>query len=325
MKNFPSNIFEFQERFGSDEQCEQELAKLRWPNGFICPNCGHDDGHQLVGRREIQCAVCRHQTSVTSGTIFHKTHLPLSCWFWIIYQVAHDKGGASATRLASQLSRPYKTVWHILHKIRYAMGSRDSGITLAGLIEMDEAMLGPEARRPTKVDPELTEEMKRRQPRKKPWGAKSKHGGKRKTITEVLILVEAERFHAGNVVMRPLPNKHFDTLREIIEEKVDENQWFRTDAHHTHWVLRQVAGSFSITKSSEAEGCEALPVVHRVISLLKHFLMGTYYGVSVKYLPGYLTEFCFRFMRRDKQEQLSGSLLRACVFALPMTYAELKL
>lgn len=325
MNTLPKNIFEFQRRFGTDEQCQAELAKMRWPNGFICPNCGHDDGRQLAGRREIQCALCRHQSSVTAGTIFHRTHLPLTCWFWIIYQISHDKGGASATRLASQLNRPYKTIWHVLHKIRHAMGSRDSGITLAGLIEMDEALLGPEARRPTKEEVDTDPQVQRRKPRKKPWGLKPRHGGKRKTISEVLILVEAERFHAGNVTMHPLPNKHFDTLREIIEERVDEGQWFRTDAHHTHWVLRHLAGRFSIKKSSEAEGCEALPVVHRVISLLKHFLMGTYYGVSVKYLPGYLKEFCFRFMRREKQLQLSSSLLRACVFALPMTYAELKL
>ena len=325
MDTFPKSIFEFQNRFGTEEQCAAELAKLRWPNGFLCPNCGHDDGRQLTGRREIQCALCRHQTSVTSGTIFHRTHLPLVCWFWIIYQVAHDKGGASATRLASQLNRPYKTIWHVLHKIRYAMGSRDSRITLAGLIEMDEALLGPEARRPAKDDDDPNPEVQRRKPRKKPWGAKPRDRGKRKTITEVLILVEAERFHAGNVAMHPLQNKHFDTLREVIQEKVDEGQWFRTDAHHTHWVLRQVAEKFSIKKSDEAMGCEALPVVHRVISLLKHFLMGTYFGVSVKYLAGYLKEFCFRFMRREKEHTLSYSLLRACAFALPVTYAELKL
>ncbi|HEY9757677.1 MAG TPA: transposase [Oculatellaceae cyanobacterium] len=80
-----------------------------------------------------------------------------------------------------------------------------------------------------------------------------------------------------------------------------------------------------MTKSSEAVGCAALPVVHRVINLIKHFLMGTYFGVSVKYLPLYLNEFCFRFIRRDNEPLLYASLLRACLFALPMPYAELKL
>jgi hypothetical protein len=244
--------------------------------------------------------------------------LPLTCWFWIIYQIAQDKGGASATRLASQLNRPYKTIWYVLQKIRYAMGSRDAGISLAGLIELDEAVLGPEARRPTK-------ESEENKPRKKPWGLIAKDGRKRKTVIEVLIMVEAERFHAGNVVMKTLPVKSFDTIREVIEDRVDEDQWFRTDAHHSHWVLRQLSQNYDVVKSSEAEGCEALPVVHRVISLLKHFLMGTYYGVSTKYLPGYLNEFCFRFIRREKERNLYVSLLRACVFALPVSYAELRL
>lgn len=321
MDNFPKDAIEFQKAFATDEQCQAALMRMRWPNGFRCPNCGHDDGYQLSSRQLIQCAVCRHQTSVTAGTIFHRTHLPLTCWFRIIYEVANDKGGSSATRLAAQLHRPYKTVWHVLQKIRYAMGRRDDNISLAGLIEMDEAKLGPEARRPSKE----SSNGGQRQPRKKPWGLKPRHGGKRKTIVEVLILVEAERFHAGNVAMRALDSLGFRSVGEFIEQRVEPDQWFRSDAHHSHWVLRRFSRNFRITKSSEATGSNALPVVHRVINLLKHFLMGTYFGVSLKYLQSYLSEFCFRFIRRDKTEQLSFSLLRACLFALPLSYAELKL
>jgi hypothetical protein len=166
MHNFPKDALEFQNAFGTDEQCEAAMLKMRWPNGFRCPNCEHDDGYEIPTRGLIQCAVCRHQTSVTAGTIFHKTHLPLTCWFRVIYEVAHDKGGASATRLAAELGRPYKTIWHVLHKIRHAMGRRDEGISLAGLIEVDEAKLGPEARRPANEPISTT----RRQPRKKPSG-----------------------------------------------------------------------------------------------------------------------------------------------------------
>ena len=320
MNYFPKDALEFQNGFATDEQCEVALAKLRWPSGFICPNCGHDDGYELTGRRLTQCAVCHHQTSVTAGTIFHRTHLPLTCWFWIIYQVAQDKGGASATRLASQLHRPYKTIWHVLQKIRHAMGRRDEGISLAGLIEMDEAKLGPQARRPAKD----SNDGGKGKPRKKPYGGKPRTGKKRKTVVEVLILVEAERFHAGNVAMRALDALGFDRIREFIESRAEPDQWYRTDAHHSHWVLRQLSQHFQITKSDEADGPAALPVAHRVINLLKHFLMGTYFGVSAKYLPGYVNEFCFRFIRRVSEEPLWRSLLRACIFAVPMSYAELK-
>lgn len=318
MDNFPMDAVQFQKSFATEEQCRAALFKLRWPNGFRCPNCEHDDGYEIPGRDLIQCAVCRHQASVTAGTIFHNTHLPLTCWFRIIYEVAHDKGGASATRLASQLKRPYKTIWHVLHKIRHAMGRRDEGISLAGLIEVDEAKLGPEARRPAKESLNPV----RRQPRKKPWGLKKPQGGKRKTIVEVLILAEAERFHAGNVAMRALERLDYYSVGEFIEERVDPGQWFRADAHHSHYVIHSLSRNYKLTPSSRAKGPDALPVVHRVINLLKHFLMGTYFGVSAKHLPGYLNEFCFRFIRRENFQPLYLSLLRACLFAPPMTNAE---
>ena len=124
--------------------------------------------------------------------------------------------------------------------------------------------------------------------------------------------------------MKALDALGFDGIREFIDSRAEPDQWYRTDAHHSHWVLRQLSHNFQITKSDRAEGPAALPVVHRVINLLKHFLMGTYFGVSVKYLPGYLNEFCFRFIRRESEEPLWRSLLRACLFANPMTYAELK-
>ena len=201
------------------------------------------------------------------------------------------------------------------------MGRRDENILLAGLIELDEAKLGPEARRPSNE----TKREDAKAPAKKPYGRKPKPGTKRKTITEVLILVEAERFHAGNVAMRALDSLGFRSVGELVQARVEPDQWYRTDAHHSLWVLRHHSRNFEITKSSEAEGPSQLPVVHRVINLLKHFLMGTYFGVSTKYLPGYLQEFCFRFIRRDSEHQMSCSLLRACVFTLPFTYAELKL
>jgi hypothetical protein len=321
MEKFPEDALSYQKAFGTEEQCTEALFKLRWPKGFVCPNCQHDDGFEIPTRRLIECRLCHHQTSVTSGTVFHKTHLPLTCWFWIIYQVAQDKGGVSATRLASQLNRPYKTIWFVLQKIRHAMGRRDEMISLGGLIEMDEAKLGPEARRPAKEN-----EEDKKKPRKKPYGLpSSKKGAKRKTIVEVLILTEAEHFHAGNVAMKALDKLGFDSIREFIELRAEPGQWYRTDAHHSHWVLRQLSPNFQITKSDEAEGPEALPCLHRVINLLKHFLMGTYFGVSAKYLPGYLNEFCFRFIRRDNQARTPRSLLQACLFALPMTYDELKL
>ena len=146
MPKFPT-LLEFAQRFPNEDACLDYLEELRWPAGFICPNCGHDDGYRLAERRLIQCALCRHQTSATAGTIFHKTRTPLQKWFWMVYMVAQDKGGVSMLKLSKELGMHYDTVWNQVHKIRDAMRARDEGISLAGFIELDEAVIGREARK----------------------------------------------------------------------------------------------------------------------------------------------------------------------------------
>src|SRR5262245_60102633 len=125
-------LMDFQKRFPDEAACLAYLEKLRWPNGFRCPNCEHDVGYRLEYRQLIQCAVCRQQVSATAGTIVHKTKTPLLKWFWMVYLIAQDKGGVSTLRLSKDLGMHYDTVWHIVHKIRDAMRARDERITLAG-------------------------------------------------------------------------------------------------------------------------------------------------------------------------------------------------
>ncbi len=84
MKSIPT-LFEFEKCYQSENDCWRALEKMKWPGGFVCPKCGHDDGYRLSRRHIIQCAVCRHQTSVTAGTIFDKTRIPLLNWFWMIF------------------------------------------------------------------------------------------------------------------------------------------------------------------------------------------------------------------------------------------------
>lgn len=328
----PSNIIEFNDRFNSEEACLEFLKEIRWPQGFVCPNCNHDDGYFLECRPLIQCVLCRHQTSVTAGTLFHKTHVPLRIWFYLIQELVSDKGGASSCRLAATLKMPQKTVWNILHKIRHAMGRRDENITLAGFIEMDEAIIGPHARRPTGAPPQPfvfdTEEQQAAdtpKPKQKGRGRPRKEGPNPKTQTPVLVLVEQEPQHAGFVAMRVLDHIAREDILEFVKQRVDECQHIKTDGWLSHHVLRKFNCTYDAVVCSGPNGCIELPIVHRTISLLKTYLLGTYYGVSVKYLQSYLHEFSFRFNRRDAHSPLWLSLLRACVFGLPFTCAELKL
>lgn len=132
----------FQEKFDSEQACREHLFQIRWPNGFCCPKCQHQAYYFLETRKLYQCRNCKHQVSVTAGTIMHKSHTPLLTWFWAIFLVAHDKRGVSTTFIARELELTYPTAWLLLHKIRKAMGDRDANYQLAGLVELDEAFFG---------------------------------------------------------------------------------------------------------------------------------------------------------------------------------------
>lgn len=309
---------EFQDWFSNEEDCQQALIDLRWPKGFVCPNCGHDDFYFLEKRGLHQCCVCRSQVSITAGTIFHGTKVPLRKWFWILFEVAHDKGGGSSTKLARQLGMYQKTVWHMLQKVRHVMGRRDEGITLAGVIELDEGVLGPEARK--------TGRRKKKSDEKSDDDDQGGSGSRtRKEKTDVLVMVEVGPGGAGNIALDVIDGASRENIEEVVERKVDPNQSFKTDGFQSHWVLKSMGHFLDLKVCSGPQAIKHLPVVHRAISLLKRNLIGKYHGVSKRYLPRYLQEFAFRFNRRDKESAIFESLLRACIFTVPMTYAESKL
>ena len=140
---FPHNLAEFRRAFATDEACEDYLALCRWPDGFRCPRCGGEHAYRLARQRRWQCAgpSCRHQVSLTSGTILDNTKAPLTAWFWAAYVMATDTRGVSATLLRDQLGVSYKTAWLLLHKLRRATVAADRS-PLSGVIEMDETWLG---------------------------------------------------------------------------------------------------------------------------------------------------------------------------------------
>lgn len=122
--------------------CEAYWFEQRWPDGFICPKCGGTGCYHLHGRREYVCKHCHWQSSVTAGTVLHRTHLPLTIWFWAIHLSARDKRGISAVQLSSELEIAYSSAWYLLHRLRSAMGQRDQDYVLSGIVELDDAYFG---------------------------------------------------------------------------------------------------------------------------------------------------------------------------------------
>ncbi|XBR46796.1 IS1595 family transposase [Xanthomonas citri pv. anacardii] len=140
------SIQAFLSRYGSEAQCVEALMQARWPNGFVCPQCGHthasrfERGHQQLW----QCTRCRVQTSLTAGTPMADTKLSLQVWWLAIYLVSQAKNGIAALELARQLGVCYRTAWRIKHKVMAAMADREQSRRLEGEVQIDDAYLGGE-------------------------------------------------------------------------------------------------------------------------------------------------------------------------------------
>ena len=135
---------EFMNLYGTEEQCFNALFQWRWPDGFICPKCGGNKGCQLSTRKLQQCNTCHHQTSLTAGTIFESTKLPLTQWFLGLYFITQDKKGISALELMRRLGISYKAAWRMKQKLMQVMMEREQSKMLSGFIELDDAYLGGE-------------------------------------------------------------------------------------------------------------------------------------------------------------------------------------
>ncbi len=139
------NLPKLVEQFGDDEKCRARLTELRWPKGVTCPRCQSKSISTIAERAQYDCNACRYQFSVTSGTIFHDTHLPLSKWFLAIYLMTESKKGMSALQIKRTLNVSYETAWYLCHRIRAAMREINSEL-LRGVVEVDETYVGGKVR-----------------------------------------------------------------------------------------------------------------------------------------------------------------------------------
>lgn len=209
----------------------------------------------------------------------HRTHLPLTIWFWAIYLCATDKRGISAKGLARQLELSYESAWYLLVRIRSAMQERDQDYLLSGIVEMDEAYLGA-----------------------------PKSGKKRGRGTErAKMAVAVSKDSAGRpkfLRLRMIPNITTKTLQNVVDQYVQNGSTIECDGYRSYPSLKNVTVDASKYEPGD------LKWVHAAIGNFKSFLLGTYHGSCGDYQP-YLDEFCFRFNRRFQPGQLFARLSRA--------------
>lgn len=301
MEDYPRDLLELEARFSTEAACRAYLFQLRWPDGFCCPGCGGQKVWALSGVR-VQCSGCNRQTSVTAGTILQDSRLPLRLWFRAVWWVTSQKNGVSAMGLQRVLGlKSYKTAWTLLHKLRRAMVRPDRE-QLSGCVEVDETYLGG-----------LEE------------GARG-----RQSKTKALIAVGAEEDGPGigRIRMRRIADASAQSLMPFVQDSVAAGSIVHTDGWLGYLPLEGKGYDHRITflKGANKTPSQLMPRVHRVISLLKRWLLGTHQGaVSLEHLDDYLDEFTFRFNRRKSRSRgkLFFRLLQQAVAIAPAPYKSL--
>lgn len=281
-------LIEFQENYGTEEQCRQFLFEKRWPSGFVCPKCGHNEYFNIKSRNLYQCKACNHQASVTAGTIMDRTRTPLKKWFLAFYLVAEDKRGLSALSLQKKIGVAYFTAWTILSKIRHAMGERDSMYMLGGVIEMDEAF----------------------------FGAPAESGKRGRGTDKTAVLISVSLTDDGKpkfAKMEVIENADGDTVKEFTEANITKGSEIRADGLNIYKPLAKSGYNLNQTKYDPKNQPEHLHWTHIVISNAKAFIEGTFHGLDSIHLQRYLDEFCYRFNRRWFEINLFSRLVNAAV------------
>lgn len=275
-----TNLVSLIEDFGTDEKCREYLEAIRWPEGIECPRCESHIVSHLKDRKKWECAKCEYQFSVTAGTLFHDSHLPLWKWFLAVYLVCESKKGISANQLKRTLGVSYKTAWYLSHRIRAAMGGDESPL-LDGVIEMDETWIG---------------------------GKTTGVGQWRKNKTMIIGAVE----RGGEVRLKVEARADGKTIKAFIEAHIDgEADAIFTDEWNAY---DSAVGNIPHAKVNHyreewVNGDCHTQTIESVWSLFKRSIIGSYHKLSVKHLPAYLDEMEFRYNNRSNPYLFRDTLL----------------
>ena len=293
---------DFERHDGSEKQCWDALVALRWSTGFSCPHCGGDKHSFIEARKLFQCSTCRSQTSLTAGTIFHSTKLPLKTWFRAIFHITQTKGGISSLELARRLGVHQNTAWKVSHKLMQVVLEREAERPLTGNVEMDDAYIGGKRRG------------------KRGRGAAGK--------IPFVAAVQTTHEHKPELMkLRPVSGFTLEAIDKVIPSilrgkcrvATDGLRCFTAVARHgfTHVPI-----SIRFNKSARDS---TFKWVNTVLGNVKSALDGTYRAISGKHVPRYLSSFAYRFNRRFTLPTMLARLAYVALRTPPMPYWLLKL
>lgn len=287
--SFPSSLFEFNQWLPDEESCIKFMIQSRWPDGFACPRCGHNEYFWIDTRKLLQCKVCGYQTSVTAGTVMHRSKMPLLMWFNAAFFATTHTPGLSALQFQRRMGiSSYQTAFTMLHKLRAATVRTDR-TQLSQLVEVDETYIGGHRE------------------------GKPGRGAEGKVIVAGAVDVRGK--YANRIRLWVIPDVTASTLTEFVTSNVEPGSTVKTD----EWIsYAKLPADYEHVVSTD------LIHIHRVFSNLKTWLLGTHHGsVGKQHLQAYLNEFMFRFNRRNTPMAAFQTVLGLAKERVGPTYAGL--
>ncbi len=300
------NLLNFSESYPDEESCKVKFKEYRDKQGVICSKCGGTSHYWKKDKWQYECKSCKTRTTLRSGTIMHGSQLPFRYWFVAIHLLTSTKKSFSAKEIQRQLGhKRYQPIWEMMHKLRIAMGKRDSKYQLSGQMELDEGFFST-----------ITKDEEKEKPLKRGRGSQKK--------TKVLVMAESvivkDKFTKTGkprkvryIKMQVIENLESETITSIVENNVSRTATLDTDDSTSYVKLKNVVKEHNPKVINKESIGTALPWVHIAISNSKRVLLDMFHGIKSEFLQNYLDEFCYNFNRRYYGEALFERLLTVAV------------
>ncbi len=278
------NLITLAQEYADEDKARGLLERLVWPNGPVCPHCKHDEVYAITPKATskspsrkglYKCSACREKFSVTVGTVFEGSHVPISKWVMAMFIICSSKKSISANQLHRMLKVQYKTAWFMAHRIRFAMGDDvANGEKLTGIVEADETFIGGKGDRSTRMA------------RQTPVVALIERGGKMKAR----VVSNVTHKNIGKVLHECVDKKATVNTDESLAYRQNLKDWKRHDrvVHSRGEYSRKNADG----TTSGINHCESF------FSLLKRGVYGAWHHISREHLQKYTNEFAFRWNTR---------------------------
>jgi len=299
------NLIDFITAFPDEESCKQKFKEYRENVGVECVKCGHKEHYWKKDKEQYECKRCGFRTTLKSGTVMHKSKLPYRYWFIAMHLLTSTKKSFSAKEIQRQIGhKRYQPIWHMVHKLREAMGKRDGEYILAGQIELDDGFFST-------IKP------------KEQQGEKLKRGRGSQKKTKVLVMAESQKMTSvkkgqkakkvGYLKMKVIEDLKKETINQVVADLVSKESSIDTDSSTSYVELSDYVEKHHGQVIQKEKVGEALPWVHITISNAKRQLLNTFHSIKPEFLQSYLDEFCYKFNRRYFQEALFNRLLVTAV------------